>query len=238
MERSIELTTAVSSQRDGRAPTTKCELCTRHWRTHQWVQYVCNGLDRGALSFHCFGTPAINGLGFSAATITYTIDKTHHHNSLFAVQISSTCLSSVLFSTNNPQIPERNLSSFLPSFLFNSFSLLLAFYPPLFPSIFPMPRNQDILARSGQRSGDLESGVDGQSAHARTTVKPTRNRAPNLYQATMVSDRSECRNPLKTVRERTKRPALGTERPASNTPDTNNASFLFPIPSPYDGRAD
>ena len=54
----------------------------------------------------------------------------------------------------------------------------------------------------------------------------------------MVSDRSECIKPLKTVRERTKRPALGTERPASNTPDTSNVSSLFPFPSPYDGRAD
>ena len=47
------------SQRDGRAPTTKCELCTRHWCTHQLVQDVCNGFDRGVLAFHCFGTPAI-----------------------------------------------------------------------------------------------------------------------------------------------------------------------------------
>lgn len=129
-----------------------------------------------------------------------------------------------------------------------------------------MPRNKD-LARSerdgrdnqkrprdkrtgaARRPRDLESGVDGQSARVCAAVRQTSDRALDLDQAATVSDRSGGRKALKTVEARTKRQTSRVEdsdssddssesRTDSSASDTTSVSFSFPMPSPYDGRAD
>ena len=104
---------------------------------------------------------------------------------------------------------------------------------------------------SARRPRDLESGVDYKSAHVRATVKPTSDRAPDLDQAAMASDRSRGRKALSTVQARTKKPAPRVEDPDSSDDssdtatdssttdsDTSSVSSFFPAPRPYDGRAD